>query len=110
MNWFIEPNKERIEHLQTGLGLVQDELGTNKERIEHLETVLGLVQDEMQKMETAMTDKLFHLEETLNRISNVLLLDQETSNHDSYNLDINEGRRQVVSSKTKVKVPTVLRR
>jgi hypothetical protein len=71
-------------------------LGTNKERIEHLETVPGLVQDEMQKMETAMTDKLFNSEETLNRISNVLLLDQESSNHDNYNLDINEGRRHVV--------------
>jgi hypothetical protein len=71
-------------------------LGTNKERIEHLEKVPGLVQDEMQKMETAMTDKLFNSEETLNRISNVLLLDQESSNHDNYNLDINEGRRHVV--------------
>lgn len=43
-----------------------------------------------------MTDKLFNSEETLNRISNVLLLDQESSNHDNYNLDINEGRRHVV--------------
>lgn len=48
---------------------------TNKERIEHLEVGLGEIQDELHRMELGMADRLWHVEETLNRIFNVLLVD-----------------------------------
>ena len=55
-------------------------MGTNKERIEHLETRLGVVQEELQRMELGMIDKLHHPEEALNRLSNVLLANLESLN------------------------------
>ena len=55
-------------------------MGTNKERIEHLEIGLGVVQEELQRMELGMIDKLHHLEEALNRLSNVLLANLESLN------------------------------
>jgi hypothetical protein len=50
-------------------------MGTNKERIEQLEAGLGEVQNGLHQMEFGMTDKLHHLEGTLNRLSDVLLAD-----------------------------------
>ena len=43
-------------------------MGTNKERIEHLESGLGIGQDGLQRMELGVNDKLQHLEETLHRL------------------------------------------
>jgi hypothetical protein len=60
-------------------------MGTNKERIKHLEPGLGAVQEGLQRMEFAMNDKLYHLEEALNCPSNVLLSNHlESSNHGNY--------------------------
>ncbi|XP_035545952.1 uncharacterized protein LOC118348436 [Juglans regia] len=56
-------------------------MGTNKERIEQLEVGLGGVQDGLHRMELGMTDRLRQMEETLNRLSNVLLANQEVPNH-----------------------------
>lgn len=56
-------------------------MGTNKERIEQLECGLGAVQEGLHRIEFGMNDKLHHLEETLNRLSNVLLSNSESSNH-----------------------------
>ncbi|KAJ0040904.1 hypothetical protein Pint_28246 [Pistacia integerrima] len=47
-------------------------MGTNKEHIEQLEVGLGEVQDGLHRMELGMADRLRHLEETLNRLSDVL--------------------------------------
>ena len=56
-----------------------------------------------------MTNKLLHLEETLNRISSILLYNQESSNDDNYSRDGYEGKRQIVSSKTtKLEFPQFL--
>ena len=52
---------------------VQFTMGTNKERIEHLEAGLGEVQEGLHRMELGMADRLRHVEETLNRLSDVLL-------------------------------------
>ncbi|KAL6322783.1 hypothetical protein AAG906_019052 [Vitis piasezkii] len=60
-------------------------MGTNKERIEHLETGLGL----------GMIDKLHHLEEALNRLSNVLLANPESSNQGNYHRENQNGGRQI---------------
>ncbi|RVW13614.1 hypothetical protein CK203_088828 [Vitis vinifera] len=49
-------------------------MGTNNEQIEHLETGLGVVQEELQRMELGMIDKLHHLEEALNRLRTCCLL------------------------------------
>ena len=48
-----------------------------------------------------MADKLRHLDETLNRPSDVLLANQEPPNHGNPNQEGHNGRRLVVSSKTK---------
>ena len=48
-------------------------MGTNKERIEHLESELGVVQE-----------GLLRMEETLNRLSTVLIPNHETTNHDNH--------------------------
>ena len=48
-------------------------MGTNKEHIEHLE-------EELHRMELGMADRLQHLEDTLNRLSDVLLANQEPPN------------------------------
>ncbi|KAA8542122.1 hypothetical protein F0562_023274 [Nyssa sinensis] len=80
--------------------MVSEPMGTNKERIERLETGLGGVQDGLQKMELGMADKFHHLETTLNRFSDILLSNQESSSHNYQSHEGNNGGRQVVSSKT----------
>jgi hypothetical protein len=56
-------------------------MGTNKERIEQLEAGLGGVQDRLDIMEQGMVDMLHQLEETINHLTNVMLVNQEPSNH-----------------------------
>ena len=75
-------------------------MGTNKERIEHLESELHSVQEGLHRMEMGMNDKLHHLEEVLNRLSNTLLTDQVNVNHDNHQHEGNHGGRQIISSKT----------
>ena len=75
-------------------------MGTNKERIEQLEVGLGGVQDKLDSMEQGMSDKLQHLEETINRLANVMLVNQEQPNPPNQPRDGQEGGRMVVSSKT----------
>ena len=53
--------------------LVEDLMGTNKEQIEQLE-------DGLHRMELGMADRLQHLKDTLNWLSDVLLVNQEPSN------------------------------
>ncbi|KAA8531390.1 hypothetical protein F0562_006114 [Nyssa sinensis] len=53
---------------------------TNRERIENLEAGFGAMQDGLHQMELDMADKLHHLEETLNRLSDVLFNSKESSN------------------------------
>ena len=72
-------------------------MGTNKERIEQLEVGLGGVQDGLHRMELGMADRLRQVEETLNRLSDVLLANQEIPNH---HREGNDRGRMVVSSKT----------
>jgi hypothetical protein len=59
-------------------------MGTNKERIEHLESRLGAILEGLQWMEFGINDKLYHLEEALNRLSNVLLSNPKSSNHGNH--------------------------
>ncbi|KAJ0020095.1 hypothetical protein Pint_31747 [Pistacia integerrima] len=66
-------------------------MGTNKERIEHLESRLGAVQERLQQMEFGMNDKLHHLEEALNRLSNMLLANPESSNHGNHHQENEDG-------------------
>ncbi|KAF5472044.1 hypothetical protein F2P56_008792 [Juglans regia] len=75
-------------------------MGTNKERIEHLEAGLGEVQEGLHRMELGMADRLRHVEETLNRLSDVLLANQEPPNQGNQNREGHNGGRLVVSSKT----------
>jgi hypothetical protein len=75
-------------------------MGTNKERIEHLEIVLGEVQDGLHRMEIDIADRHRHLEETLNRLSDILLANQEPTNHGNQYREGHDGGRQIVSSKT----------
>ena len=75
-------------------------MGTNKERIEQLETGLGEVQNGLHRMEMGMKDKLHHLEETINRLSDVLLADHVSTNQGHTHRDGHTGGRLVVSSKT----------
>ena len=49
-------------------------MGTNKECVEQLE-------DGLHRMELSMANRLQHLEETLNCLYDVLLANQEPSNH-----------------------------
>ena len=75
-------------------------MGTNKERIEHLEAGLGEVQEGLHRMELGMADRLRHVEETLNRLSDVLLANQEPPNQGNQHHEGHNGGRLVVSSKT----------
>ncbi len=71
-------------------------MATNKERIEALETRLGGVQDGMQR-----------LEDTVNRLSEILLSTRESSNNHNIgregfvrpHREENDGGRQIFSSK-----------
>jgi len=56
-------------------------MGTNKERIEHLEIALGEFQNGLHRMEIDMADRHRQVEETLNCLSDVLLDNQEPTNH-----------------------------
>ena len=75
-------------------------MGTNKECIEQLEAGLGEVQDRLDSMEQGMSDKLQHLEEAINRLANVMLVNQEQPNHHNQQRDGQEGGWMEVSSKT----------
>jgi len=68
-------------------------MGTNKECIEQLE-------EGLHRMELGMADRLQHLEATLNRLSDVLLANQEPSNQANQQREGQEGGRLIVSSKT----------
>ncbi|RVW85692.1 hypothetical protein CK203_033444 [Vitis vinifera] len=63
--------------------------------LEGLEARFGEVQDGLHWMELGMADKLRHLEETLNRLSDVLLANQEPPNHGNPNQEGHNGRRLV---------------
>jgi len=54
---------------------------SNKERIEALEARLGGVQDGMQQLELGVADKLHHLEETINKLSEAFLSTREVSSN-----------------------------
>lgn len=73
-------------------------MGTNKERIELLAIGLGVVQDGLQRLEVRMADKLLYLETTLNRLSKVLLVNHELHLH--HQLKGHDGGHQIISSKT----------
>jgi len=68
-------------------------MGTNKECIEQLE-------EGLHRMELGMADRLQHLEATLNRLSDVLLANQEPPNQANLQREGQEGGRLIVSSKT----------
>ena len=73
--------------------LVEDLMSTNKKRIENLE-------EGLHRMELGMADRLQHLEDTLNRFSDVLLANQEPPNQGNQQHEGHEGGRLIVSSKT----------
>ena len=75
-------------------------MGTNKERIEQLEIALGEVQDGLHRMEIHMADRHRQMEETLNRLSDILLANQAPAIHGNQYREGHEGGRQIVSSKT----------
>ena len=83
-------------------------MSTNKERIESLEAGLDGLQDGAHRMELGMADKFNQLEATLNRISEVLFSNKESTIHNTHEQDAysrshrdnNEGPRLNVSSKT----------
>lgn len=74
-------------------------IGTNKERIELLEKGIGMIQDRLQHLEVGMANKLKHLETTINHLFDVLLAYQETP-HINHHRDGYNGGRQIVLSKT----------
>lgn len=59
-------------------------MGTNKERIEQLK-------DGLHRMELGMADRLQHLEDTLNRLFDVLLANQEPPNQGDQQREGQEG-------------------
>ena len=83
-------------------------MASNKERIKALEAGLGGVQDGMQWLELGVTDKLHHLEETINKLSEALHSTKEPSRNDNKNWweessrsyhEENDDDRQVFYSK-----------
>ena len=60
-------------------------MATNKERIKHLEEGLGGVQDGMQRMEAGITDKIQQLEDTIAKLSEALLSSRSSLSHNNYN-------------------------
>ena len=60
-------------------------MATNKERIEHLEEGLGRVQDGMQRMKARITDKIQQLEDTIAKLSKALLSSRSSLSHNNYN-------------------------
>ncbi|KAL5565238.1 hypothetical protein UlMin_028402 [Ulmus minor] len=82
-------------------------MASNKERIEALEAGLGGVQDGMLRMELGVTDKLHHLEETINKLSEAFLSTREASSNTNHgregsfrsHREETDGGRQIFSSK-----------
>lgn len=64
-------------------------MGTNKERIEHLESGLGVVQE-----------GLLRMEETLDRLSNMMITNQKHPNHGNHHREGNDGGWHIISAKT----------
>ena len=60
-------------------------MATNKERIEHLEEGLGGVQDGMQRMEAGITDKIQQLEDTIAKQYEALLSSHSSPSRNNYN-------------------------
>ena len=58
-------------------------MATNKERIENLEAGLGGLQDNMSRMELGIVDKLQRMEDTILKLSEVLLTNNEASHSNS---------------------------
>ncbi|KAL6334474.1 hypothetical protein AAG906_016015 [Vitis piasezkii] len=75
---------------------VQFTMGTNKERIEHLEAGLGEVQEGLHRRELGMADRLRHVEETLNRLSDVLLANQEPPNQGRFKMKVESCRGSIL--------------
>jgi len=79
-------------------------MASNKERIEALEAGLGGVQDGMQQLELGVTDKLHHLEETINKLSEAFLSTREVSSNNQREGSFhstregNNNNRQIFSS------------
>lgn len=63
---------------------------TNKERIENLEVRFGGVQDSMSLMEVGFVDKFHQIADTLQRLSNTLVLNIEGSNNNILDLSLLE--------------------
>ena len=90
---------------------------TNKESIEVLKFRFDGVQDWLYQIEINMIDKIHHLEETIDRLSEVLLSNKESSspnNHDweghgHSSKEDNNGGLHIVSSKmAKLEFPLFL--
>ena len=77
-------------------------MATNKERIELSEAGLGSLQDGMNRMELGINDRLHHLEETLNKLTETIMASKgaaiQIAHHQSGssrpNCEENEGGRQ----------------
>ncbi|KAL9410915.1 hypothetical protein AB3S75_044649 [Citrus x aurantiifolia] len=82
-------------------------MATNKERIKLLESGLGSLQDGMNRMELGINDRLHHLAETLNKLTETIMASKGASiqiAHDQSGLsrpnrEEHEGGRQNFSSK-----------
>lgn len=72
---------------------------TGKERIELLEDGLGIVQDDLHYLQVGIVDKFQHLEDTLTHLSNVLFTNREYSSLSPHQ-DHSADNRHIVSSKT----------
>jgi len=59
-------------------------MASNKERIRALEVGLGGVQDGMQQLELGVTNKLHHLEETINELLETFLSTKEVSSNNNH--------------------------
>ena len=112
--WFIfHPKKVSIYYIfcccDWDLTLVSEQviMASNKERIEALEAGLDGVQDGMHQLELGVTDKLHHLEETINKLSEAFLSTREASSNNNHgregsfrsHREENDGGRQIFSSK-----------
>lgn len=58
-------------------GTLPSEMAANKDRLDLLERNLGHLQDEMQKLQVGVTEKLSHIEATLNRLMESMTNSQE---------------------------------
>ena len=60
-------------------------MGTNKERIENLEAGLGGLQNSFNRMETGVTNKLYHIETVISKLLEILMAKQTTSDNNASN-------------------------